>query len=177
MPFKFMPSMYSSTRYLPGMSGGVKVWDTSLPPALVKFRLCVGSAPFCSDTKCHEILIGPFTTIVAVTVDGWIGPMQPGTLMVLGEIETETSVTVTATSEVAEGTAVGGAATTCTPLKLPVTVTTLVDTQHRLPASDGFFTFSQAPSEVWATISADCPGCNIAETDQPRPGPERQFTG
>jgi hypothetical protein len=96
---------------------------------------------------------------------GWIGPMQPATLMLFGSTSTLTSVTVAF-----------GAPTTGIPARLPAVFVTLAATQQFLLEVAGSTIYHQPPSAVLPTIWEEAPTLNPLRTIQPVLGPRRQLT-
>src|SRR5215216_2465723 len=94
-----------------------------------------------------------------------IGPIQPGTLTVLGSILTVTFVTDAL-----------GVSTTGMDARFPDVLTTLAATQHRLLELCESTIFHQAPSELLPVIWALCPTINALTATHATPGPKRQFT-
>jgi len=103
--------------------------------------------------------------------------MQPGTWMVFGSTDTDTSVTVTAAGTAEGITRVGGTAASGMPPRFPYVLVKATDIQQKLPWRNGFLTYHQLPSGFLPTISAVCPGFKTTTTAQPVPGPDRQLRG
>src|SRR6266498_6033337 len=98
-------------------------------------------APSFCVSKCHLTVVGPFVSMVPLILIGRIGPIQPATLIVFGSTSTVTLVTE----------AFGDSTDGITP-RLPAVLTTLAETQHRLPEFCGSAMFHQAPSELLPVI-------------------------
>jgi len=103
--------------------------------------------------------------MVPVILLARMGPIQPGTLIVVGSIFTVTLVTDAL-----------GVSTTGMIARLPAILITDPETQQFLPELNGSTMLHQDPSEFLPTIWEDCPTLSPLSTIHACPGPRRQFT-
>jgi len=110
-------------------------------------------------------VVGPFVSIVPLILLAGMGPRQLGNVIDLGSTSTVTFVTEAL-----------GDSTTGMEVRLPPALTTLAETQHRLPEFCGSTIFHQEPSELLPVICELCPTSNALIATQAVPGPNRQLT-